>query len=58
MPELTAAQREQAQGAPVRRKRWRCPTCGQIGWAQNSHAAYLAGTRHYEDEHDPKEPKP
>lgn len=56
MPELLAAQREQGQ-VPVPRKRWDCPVdgCGAFGHAQNSHAAYLAGTRHFEDTHDTTE---
>jgi hypothetical protein len=52
-PPLSGAQRNTGAGPPARRYRWRCPTCGAHGFAQNSHAAYLAGTRHFEDEHDP-----
>lgn len=36
----------------ARRRLWRCPRCGAKGYEATSHAAYLAGTTHYEQEHD------
>lgn len=55
MPPLSAASRMQGRSSPAKKNRWRCPTCGAFGWAKDAHAAYLAGTRHFTDEHDPKE---
>lgn len=31
---------------------WRCPRCGAKGYEDTPEAAYLAGTTHYEQEHD------
>ena len=52
MPPLSPAQRRQGAGPPTPRKHWRCPRCDDDGWAQDAHAAYLAGTGHYERVHD------
>ena len=52
MPPLSPAQRRQGAWPPTPRRRWYCPRCGDNGWSQDSHAAYLAGTGHYERVHD------
>lgn len=51
-PPLEPARRMTHAGPPTPRKGWRCPRCGATGWSTNAHAAYLAGTRHYEETHD------
>lgn len=54
MPKLTAAQREQGNIPQPRFRIW-CRYCAPpryIGTAQNAHAAYLAGCRHFEERHD------
>ena len=51
-PAISAARRMQSAGPPVPRNRWDCPRCHEHGYSENAHAAYLAGTGHYERVHD------
>ena len=57
MPPLPAARREQSPPPPAPRVAWYCPQgckprSEPMGRAQNPHAAYLAGIRHFLDVHD------
>lgn len=56
MPPLTGAQRNLAPAPPAPRCAWYCARCKPLnepmGHAQNAHAAYLAGIRHFIDHHD------
>ena len=51
-PAISAARRMQSSGPPAPRNRWDCPRCHAHGYSENAHAAYLAGTGHYERVHD------
>jgi hypothetical protein len=59
MPSPSAAQRNTAPAPPAKRNAFYCRRCkpngAPIGHAQNAHAAYLAGIRHFLETHDMKE---
>ena len=55
-PPLSGAQRNLSPPSPATRVAWYCPRgCKPrnepMGYAQNQHAAMLAGVRHYDERH-------
>jgi len=62
VPSIPAARREQNAPPPAQRAPWFCPRCRPrtvpMGYAQNGHAAYLAGVRHYDETHRETAPHP